>query len=313
MPRASARGIFMDYPKFNVRIVEKTATRLLLGQSDGVDGLLHKWVGRDIGADTQLQLELLEDVRCRLLQPAVPKALLSSLMPLFNGRISTHVFEELMWRIAARQDDLMLGEVIPPWVGLAEPVYAPVQVVRLRTGWSSGREPVLGSYLTLRAIAGDVCPRLVQRFVTKKFTFVLAKELGIRGSRKKPGFIGEANQLYGMRFVARLVQSRQESSELNFDRFLVGQFESWNKKLLARRAEPCPSGFKFPCHKCSLGEAECPASKVALRACRPVSLQSRICTICSETMWHDGGDCLACRRRRPGAVYESAEGSVQAQ
>jgi len=284
--------------RFDVATVTRVANRLLHGTDSGVFGLLHKWDNEDLRNDVKRQIELANDFLDLLtVRPSLP-VMLSSISSLFTEPINQKLFEFVCWRIAANLDNFRLNEVIPPWQGLVKPILAPLQIVHVKVGWSRHKEPKLGFIVTFKVIAGEACPVVFEKWFSSKFLFVMAKDIGILQPSSKYKYTAP-NDLYGMRLLAVLVKSKTDAKAVDIDRFAIGQFKNRNQTLIRLRYDPCPKGFKFPCNKCPLGENDCPVKTPISRACRLVSLTVRSCKVCDKQTPHDGGFCVACRRRHP--------------
>lgn len=289
--------------RFNVTRLKRRAEKMMIGSSES-GGLLDSWSGVDLSNDASGRLEFLSHVE-RLLPSAVDRlALENSSLELFSlGELNRLSLEEYCWRIAANLDWLRIGRAIPPLRSVRLPAFAPVQVIYTRPGWVGRNPPRFGSMLTLRAIAGDLCALRIQRWVSTRFTWALARALKLTG-RCGVGYSGNPSQLYGVRFVARIVEDRYGRT---FDRFDPGQFSVYNRRLMKRRAEPCPNKYEWPCHECSLGEDQCPSGAALFRACRPQSITSIFCRRCNGARPHDAFGCLQCAKRKPRSENTHAQ------
>lgn len=282
--------------RFNPRATTQRAKRLAFGTPNSLPGLIPTWSGIDVSNDYQGQLELVQQA-IRLVGVNIAlRVMHASAVALFAGELRSEEIEFFCYRVAANLDTLTADTPLTPWRGLARPLTAPLQIVHAKTGWSRADEPKLGTILTFQAIDGSACPIQFSRWFPQRFLWVLGREIGIAKFRAKDPFVGDRVQLHGMRFVATLLNSKYEANTLTFDRYAVGQFRGHNHALMRLRGESCPAGYGWHCYKCSIGEDKCP---VAGRACRPRTLVLSSCAICNARTYHDGTECVSCRKRSP--------------
>jgi len=220
---------------------------------------------------------------------------LDSSASLFGGELSCKEIEAFCYRMAANIDILQANVPVHTWRGLEYQLIAPLQVVRVRGGWSKGKKQIYGIILTFQVIDGFACPLKFDRWFPLKFLYVFARELGIGNHRAKQHYAGFPDMLYGMRFIATLMESKYDEKVLTFERYASGQFTGYNKALMKLRAEPCPKKYAWACHSCSLGGDDCPTKD---RACRGLTLVTKFCRICNDDVIHDGDECVKCRKRK---------------
>lgn len=291
--------------KFSPHLVTNRVRRILFGRPGQSSGIMASWSGADLRTDADARNEFVADV-CRELGDVRHSVIYSSVLDLF-ARSSIHPadLEDMAWRLAGNIDRLRLDMEIPPRSMLpVSPVFAPAQVTQARFKWF-GNQPRPGVDMTLRILDGDLCGRSVRRWISSKFAFVVARELGVGRRRSRPwGYSGICQQLYGLRLVVRLVTSY--SGDLTFDRFMAGQFVSYNRSLMKNRSLPCPAGYSWPCHECSLGEDQCPDRGKTPRACRRFSVVVSSCVVCQQEAPHDNGECLRCAARSPKDKRDAA-------
>lgn len=288
----------MNVPRFSPDVTERRVRRLLYG-SERTNGLATLWVGLDLSRDMEAQYQMAQQVIDLLGIDLLLRVVHASLAPLFSGVITLHGLEFIAYRLATNLGRLSTNRPLSDVVALRGGVLAPVQIVHTAYGWSRGHEPKAGSIIKLRVIDGSYCPLTFTRWFSQRHLYVLARLLGFT-YRSRAVFSGQASQLYGMRFVARIEMSKHERGVLTFERAVLGQFKSHNRQLMQQRAAPCPARYAHPCHQCSFGEDECPADDTR-RACRAVTLRQMECRRCNTATLHDRGECVLCRRRPPAA------------
>jgi len=282
--------------RFNPGTTERRARRVAFGSVNSKAGLVPTWAGSDLSNDSLAQAEFAAHA-IELLGVDVPlHAMHASAMPLFLGPMTAAEIKFFSYRIAANAKPLSIEMPMPPWSGLHRPTLAPLQIVNAYAGWSRGKKPRHGTILTFRVIDGEACPLQFSRWFPQKFLWVLARELRISAPRAKHPFRGKRAQLYGIRLQATLVNSEYTEGAITFERFTVGQFTGYNKALMRLRDEPCPNRYAWPCHKCTLGEDNCP---VAGRACREKTLLLSSCPVCNQQTYHEDSRCVVCRSRQP--------------
>ena len=287
--------------RFKPHVTERRFKKLAYG-SKTHDGLLSTWVGIDVRDDLDGQYRMADQARRLLGQDILIEVLRTTLGSVHTGVITSAALRFVCWRIAANTEQLLSDRPIVPWSGLRKQVVAPVQVVHTRFGWSSGDKKRPGAILSFRVIDGELCPVRFHRWFPSKFLYILAKDIGILSWKMDKPYQGRFAQLYGMRFVAQLAPSQYDRDAITIERHAAGQFESYNKHLLRRRAKDCPVGYQWECDRCTLGEDHCPDKKPVSRACRPVSLTVINCSLCGEGTWHDDGSCVRCWKRQPVSV-----------
>lgn len=286
--------------RFNPHTTERRALRMAYGSKTST-GLVSNWSGSYVGDDYVGQLRFAKQA-VELLGVGSIATLHESGCELFSEEMTHKSILKFCRRVAANFELLVAGRPVLSWGGISDNVVAPLQIVHIKSGWSRGKKPVLGVSIKFRVIDGEACAVEFRRWFPIKFLFVFAKELGIGNYRTKHHYSGGPNELYGMRFVATLVNSEYERGAVTFERYAGGQFISYNRKLIALRGEPCPLGYSWECHACSYGEDECPAAKPISRACRPLTLCVQSCEMCGRDTQHDGEECMRCRKRRPNVV-----------
>jgi len=286
--------------RFNTHTTERRATRMAFGSKTTM-GLVSDWSGIYIGDDYVSQLRFAKQA-FELLGAGSIATLHESGCELFSKEMTLQSIFKFCRRISANIDLLSAGRPVLSWCGINDSLTAPLQVIHIQSGWSRGKKPVLGVSIKFRVIDGEACAEEFRRWFPTKFLFVFAKELGIGNYRAKQHYSGGPNELYGMRFVATLVNSTYESGAITFERYAGGQFVSYNRKLITTRGEPCPLGYSWACHMCSYGEDDCPVTKPISRACRPLTLHVQSCDACGKDTQYDGEECMRCRKRRPNAV-----------
>ena len=292
--------------KFNPRATTQRAKRLAFGTPNSPPGLVPTWSGVNLINDYQGQLELAQqtvrlvgiDIALRVMQ--------ASATALFAGELRVEEIEFFCYRVASNLNVLTADTPLTPWRGVSQPLLAPLQIVHAKTGWSRANEPKLGTILTFRVIDGIACPIQFSRWFPQRFLWVLGREIGIAKFRAKNPFVGDRAQLHGMRFIATLLNSKYEANTLTFDRYAVGQFRGHNHALMRLRGEHCPADYTWHCYKCSVGEDKCP---VEGRACRPRTLVLSSCAICNDQTYHDGTECVPCRKRPPSIRSGGQHGS----
>ena len=288
-------------PHFTARI----ADRLLFGRDGDVDpGLLARWSGRDVGLDLAAREEFMRQVRRLLGFHVRDEALRNTCGPLLGVPIEPGRLIFWCWHVAANREVLKAGREVPCKCLLWGKLWAPVEIVHAKPGQSI--KGVFGIILTFRVIDGPMCSVHFERWFPRKFLWILARELGLTTWRDRPGrFTGEPAQLVGMRLTVNLMprdpHATEPSDRIMFERFKGEAFRNYNRRLVRERQKPCPAGYRWACHKCTLGRDFCPAGESGslARACRPVSLVQRGCLQCRQDTWHDAGTCMECRRRSP--------------
>jgi hypothetical protein len=284
--------------RFNPRATTQRAKRLAFGTLRGPPGLVPTWSGIDLSNDYQGQLELAQQAIRLVGVDIALRVMHASAATLFAGELKSEEIEFFCHRVAANLNVLTADTPLTSWKGLLRPLVAPLQIVYAETGWSRAKEPKPGTTLTFRIIDGIACPLQFSRWFPQRFLWVLGREIGIVKWRSKNPFVGNRAQLHGMRFVATLLNSKYEPGTMTFDRYAPGQFRGHNHELMRLRGEVCPAGYGRHCYKCSIGEDKCP---VAGRACRPRTLVLSSCALCGGQTYHDGSECIPCRKRPPSA------------
>ena len=287
--------------RFRPHLTKRRFRKLAYGNRSST-GLLEMWSNTDLSEDPSGQWEMAVHVRHLLDDEETPTdSIYKTISTSFAREMKKGHIEYMCWRIAANIGLLKAGGVIPELTNyVGGHLVVPLQVIHAKYGWSVGKNRRPGTILSFQVIDGCYCPFKFSRWFPNKFLFKFATELGINGFRAKNRYKGVPTQLHGMRFVAEIHNSKYDANTLTFDRFVVGQFEAFNKKLMAYRAKPCPAGYNWPCHLCTLGDSDCPDEEENFsRACRPFTLTSKICGMCGETTSHDQGECIPCRRRPP--------------
>lgn len=284
--------------KFSVRETETRVRRLTVGTPSRTAVFLYeKWVTEDLSRNFSGQIEFAGDVVKLLGEPLDVDVVRQSCMSVFTGTIILDDLIDLCWRIAGNVDLLRANHVLPARAWVYQPLLAPLQIFHAQCGWSRARVPRKGTLLTFRVLCGEACPLKFSRWFSDRFLFRLAKEFGIGNYRAKHKFSGNRLELVGMRFVVTLIKSKYDLSAITFERYAVGQFTSYNKRLLKLRHTPCPLGHKWECHECSLaaGPDACPVITPLARSCRPVTLELQLCNKCKDNTFWDGNECIKCR------------------
>ncbi len=288
-----------DYPRFNVSAVERVVTRLLLGPRKGAArGMAKRWAQVDLSNDAQGELAFANDM-IKLSGYDIPLSAMRSTCAacgLFIAPINVPTLTYACWRIAANLSSLAAGQSISAWSVTDLPVQAPLQIIGAKTGWSKGNKPRSGTSLLFKVVAGRACPLFMAQWFPNKFLYVLARDLGVGNYRAKARYEGERVQLCGMRLLGILAESKYDRGITCLEKFIVGQFKGYNERLMKLRRTPCPDGYEWDCHRCSLGADKC---SDAQRACRLTSLSLSFCRLCGKDTWHEGDDCVPCRRRPP--------------
>lgn len=256
--------------RFYPHLVEKKAHLILRGNNKA-RGILC-WKGLSLKDDERLKAEFFYNLWI-LLGKVSKQALVQTLLPIFTSdeKLSEETLKFLAERLAANRDFLIIGEPFPlkPIVG-GHGTLCPVEIIDVSKGYSLSSPPKPGIVLKLKIIDGKFCPLTFKRWVSKKFLYILAKELGLKG--RKTSYSGNPRELVGMRFVA-LVKRSEKTHTVTFERFFVGQFKQHNVKLYKLRKTPCPKGIKVSCHSCFIGKDKCPVPK---RACRPLTIKENL-------------------------------------
>lgn len=253
--------------RFYPHLVEKKARKILKGNGKA-RGILC-WKDLSLKDDKRLKTEFLYNL-CLLLGRVSKPALIQTLLPILttDKKLSEDFLKFLAERLAANVDFLMVGEAFP--IDPTEQIgklgtLCPVEIIDIAEGYSFSSPPKVGIVLKLKIIDGKFCPLTFRRWVSKKFLYVLAKELGLKG--RKTSYSGHPRELVGMRFVV-LVKRSEKTGLITFERFFVGQFKNHNIKLYKLRKTPCPKNIRAPCHICPIGKDKCPVPE---RACRPIT------------------------------------------
>lgn len=286
--------------RFNPRATERRAKRLAFGTPNSLPGLVSSWSGIDLSNDYEGQLELSRQAVKLLGVDVATHVMHSSASSLFTSELTYNQIEFFCYRIAANVDTLVVGSPLTPWRGLLGPLLAPLQIINTKTGWSRSSKSKLGTILNFRIIDGPACHIEFSRWFPQRFLWVLGRDLGILKQRSKNAFVGNRAQLYGMRFIATLINSRFEPNTLTFERYSVGQFSGYNAAIMKLRSQPCPLKYTWPCYKCSIGEKDCPVKN---RACRQRTLLLLFCSSCNKQTYHDGSECVLCRKRPPSIHF----------
>lgn len=283
---------------YNLEAVLQLRDRLIDEAAFGYDYL--KGEGRVLWS-------LLDAVHAVLGPRGVEKAtILDSLVDVRGQELTPRLLARAFWRLAGNLKVLRAGRAVGPWAAQHEPEWMPMQVTLAHRARNHKDE--LGCWYTFRVLAGSACPLEVRRFWSNKACRYFASRMGFTGSGprvKKPMPFEDPRQLVGLRLYGLFVTDHRPGRPW-FERiYATESLLRHNRSILELRYRhrPCPRGFSWPCHGCSLGykgEDSCEA------ACHPTQWYAGDCPDC-------GGEgvafeeelsterCLACERRRRSA------------
>ena len=208
-----------------------------------------------------------------------------SLRHLLTTRPSADQLRENLWRLAGNEVILATGPVLP-WRRRAVQEWVPTQIVRVRPQRGGQYSKKFGFEITFQVLTGTPCPAKITQWWSTHRCFSMAyfrdeQKHGFGFQRQRSFRVNSnpvmypfyhASQFYGMRCMVLIDPEASKTTEPGFTNIgFVSALHAWNQKLRQRRARrdgwsKCPHGLGLDvlCHKCPLGEEDCPAATHAL-------------------------------------------------
>lgn len=199
-------------------------------------------------------------------------------------------------RLAARHEDLVAGRPVRPWVCQSEPEWIAFEILEGEHG--RDKKDQLGTAYWLQSLTGSVCPRVIQKFWTRKQCAYLARLLGFTHRNGHYPF-QDAMQMVRLRFAGLVEPARSKDGPDFFQVATPGSFLAWNREILNARLRhdpACPNGYRHACHNCPVGYDACMAGT------HPASFVLDWCGGCNEESCFDpavdSDRCVTCRRAK---------------
>ena len=187
--------------------------------------------------------------------------------------------------------------LVPEWAGIELKRFSPYPSKEY------GNPRLFGTFLVLQGAAAGL---YVSRVFTKRFLWVLSRQLGF-GKSKKCRWSGEPADFISFWMLASIYT---KGDRLGFERYEVpAECLSHNKALIKARREPCPRGFRHACRDCPIGYDSCPngthADTWIVKPCCGVSGKKVLDTYRSGHEGYFDPDhlsnvCIECERRLTG-------------
>jgi len=210
----------------------------------------------------------------------------------FQGKTMTpEVMNECAWRAAASFDCLMKFRELKQTFEPCEPEWAPMRVEDVRYG-----RPTLNGKPTLNIVFrlfGGQFGGLTfeQRFPYRFWMAVVKKDLGFSVYKRV-----HKNEFVRVRLAGLLDTCEQQTQITEF--YASGGMRDWNRDLRKWREDPCPEGFTWLCHECTMGHF--PAVKNTMSCSRGThtnTYRRDHCIRCkNDEAWLDGAArvCVSC-------------------
>lgn len=237
---------------------------------------------------------LVQDL-CATLPPGILRdAVYETARQLLDVELTPAVYQRFAWRLAGNLPTLRAGRPVLPWTVQIENEWVPVQIIK--ADLDKNRRDELGHTMYMRILAGTPTGMVTSRFFTRRFAFALARRLGF--SKRNGHFpYTDPSQLVNLRLTAE-IDAAKSTTEPRFSQMLgTPAVIDANRELLRLRLhlDPCPNGWRHPCHNCVVGYLTCPA------ATHRQDYVKAMCHSCSTEAYFDpdstSGKCVACERR----------------
>jgi hypothetical protein len=212
--------------------------------------------------DTLLVGEYYEDfvdLVCGVIPEADDDAIERSARCLLGRALSAETLRDFAWRIAGNVRRLKAGKAALPWWRQRVAEWVPLHVEAIRFGRNRRDEP--GAELTLRALAGSLCPSQVRTFWTRAQCRYVSRRVGFNPVSRPPRhFAGPAHLVnlafYGL-FEPKLCQDRPGFHRVDVPGTMVRR----NVAIIAGRLKkPCPTPpfhYTHTCAACTIGYEHC--------------------------------------------------------
>ncbi len=198
------------------------------------------------------------------------------------------------WQLAGNLPRLRAGRAVVEWHNQEQDEWVPLQVIAADI--RRNRKDEIGYELRFRVLAGTPCPLVLIRFWSKRFCYLLGRRVGFTAPRQNMPFT-DGRQFVNLRLLGRIEAAKSSPQPTFFEVNCPPSCFDYNRALLRKRMhlEPCPNGWRHPCHRCAVGYLECPA------ATHEQTYEERFCEGCSKPAAFDPGattpHCVSCTER----------------
>lgn len=246
------------------------------------------------------QFNYLVNDLCATLPEGIPRdAIFETARQVLDVELTPAVCLRLAWRIAGNLPTLKAGLPILPWTSQVNDEWVPAQIVKVSPAVKMrNNRAERGHEMFIRVQAGTPCCQVTSRFLTRRFSFALARRLGFT---KRTGRFPYTDpmQLVNLRFIGEILAEKSATKIWLGRIHMTTSIIDSNRELLRLRLhlDPCPNGWTHPCHNCVVGYLTCPAGT------HREDFQMAFCRHCGLDAFFDPETsteiCVACARRTP--------------
>ncbi len=278
----------MERPTFSLKTIEERRDRL----NNEILGTFR---------DQRLQAELFNQfvafVQERLPGTTPYDVVFESSRYLLGRQVTPIESLNFAWRLAGNAGLLREGKPVYPWAGQRTDEWVPLQV--LRAVALKNQRNVTGTEYTFRVLAGSPSGMKVTAFWKPGLVRLMKEKFGFSKYIDGAYPFRNARELVGLRFFG-MIDGARSGHTVQFAQYDGGtSLIEWNREHVLRmraRIEPCPRGWRHPCHKCAVGYVECKA------ATHLHTYQTGFCEKCNKAdAVFDPGDasphCIVCTHR----------------
>ncbi len=184
-------------------------------------------------------------------------AVYESVQPYIGQQLSLDLFDKLLWRLAGNARLLRCNTPVLPWSRQRTDEWVPVQVTATRV--YKNRYGKIGSWVTMRILAGSPCYELCGAFWTRRFSRYFAKALGFSRADGAYPLTHDA-ELVNLRFLAKINADRSLTKPVPDQYLPFAAGVDWNRQMMRWRARVPDCGHTCPmkylvtkCFACEVG------------------------------------------------------------
>ncbi len=181
--------------------------------------------------------------------PQVPRdPLFETVRQLAGVELTPQLCLRFAWRVVGNIERLQAGQSIREWQVQFGDEWVPLQI--LTASPTRNQREELGFVFTFRVLAGWPCALIVDRFWSRRFCYVLSRQLGFtRRTGKLP--YTDGRQLVNLRLLGKIEAAKSLQRPFFQELHCPPNCREHNQRLLAKRLrlEPCPQNFTHACHR----------------------------------------------------------------